>query len=47
MHRSSDRYLLTEKECWLLELDKAAKIAEKMGHQRVLDIFAAHREPRV
>lgn len=47
MHRSSDRYLLTEKECWLLELDKAAKIAEKMGHQRVLGIFAAHREPRV
>lgn len=47
MQRSSDSYLLTEKECWLLGLEKAELLAKEMGHQRVLDIFAAHTKARV
>lgn len=47
MHRASDNYLLTAKECRLLDLDKAELIARQMGHQRVVDIIAAHTMPRV
>lgn len=46
MRKTSNNYLLTEHECWLLGLEKAALLAKKMGHQRILEIIAAQTLPR-